>query len=419
MLNRGRRHVRAGSAALLTVALLGVALSGTSQAAVGTKSSSALGTKNPAKGTATKIGFVTDDKNAKTDNSIETPVANATVKWLNQYLNGVGGHPIELDRCVDLAEPGMGVDCANQMIRDKVAAVVIGSNAVLENVWTPLHAARIPVFLYGASNAAVVADPNTTFIMTNGPAILKGMPAGVAKQVKAKKVSVVAIDVPAATSYYKSPGPQQFKQAGLQLELIAIAAGTADMTPQMQKLVTGNPKGVVFVIGNDAFCIAAFNGLRTVGFKGVVTTIPQCLTDATRTAVPGSFLKGMRIAATSPIDTPKNPSMKLYFAVLNKFGASTVDKTNIGGLAMFEAVAGLSVATQDLKGDVTPAAIAAAAKSMPWSILPGSGGTHIRCTNKADPTQPAVCTNALLSATLNAQGKATKYTPVGDAQIAG
>ncbi|TMK60271.1 MAG: branched-chain amino acid ABC transporter substrate-binding protein, partial [Actinobacteria bacterium] len=278
MLNRGRRHVRAGSAALLTVALLGVALSGTSQAAVGTKSSSALGTKNPAKGTATKIGFVTDDKNAKTDNSIETPVANATVKWLNQYLNGVGGHPIELDRCVDLAEPGMGVDCANQMIRDKVAAVVIGSNAVLENVWTPLHAARIPVFLYGASSAAVVADPNTTFIMTNGPAILKGMPAGVAKQVKAKKVSVVAIDVPAATSYYKSPGPQQFKQAGLQLELIAIAAGTADMTPQMQKLVTGNPKGVVFVIGNDAFCIAAFNGLRTVGFKGVVTTIPQCLT---------------------------------------------------------------------------------------------------------------------------------------------
>ena len=42
------------------------------------------------------------------------------------------------------------------------------------------------------------------------------------------------------------------------------------MTPQMQRLVTTNPKGTVFIIGNDAFCIAAFNGLRTAGFKGKI-----------------------------------------------------------------------------------------------------------------------------------------------------
>jgi branched-chain amino acid transport system substrate-binding protein len=410
MPDRGFRRL-----AIAAVALSVVVGSGLSSTAAG--AASVLGTKNPAKGTPVKIGFVTDDANAQTDNSIETPVANATVKWINDYLGGAGGHPITLDRCVDLAEPGKGTDCANQMIADKVAAVVIGSNAVLENVWTPLHGAGIPVFLYGASNANVVADPNTTFIFSNGPALIQGFPAAVAKANKAKKVSVVAIDVPAATSYFKNQGPADFKAKGLDMELIPIAAGTADMTAQMQKLATDNPKGVAFVIGNDAFCIAAFNGMRTAQFKGKVTSIPQCLSDATRTAVPGDFLKGMQIAATSPLDDPKSPTMKQYYAVLNKYGAGNVDKSSIGGIAMYEALAGFATAVQGLKGDATPASIAAAAKAMPWSVLPGAGGTHFRCNNKADPSQPAVCTNALLAGTLDAQGKVSSYTPVGDEKI--
>ena len=287
-----------------------VGLSATSsQAAV--QAASPLGTKDPAKGAPVKIGFVTDDKNEKTDNSIETPVANATVKWLNDYMGGIGGHPITLDRCVDLAEPGKGTDCANQMIADKVAAVVIGSNAVLENVWTPLQAAGIPVFLYGASNAAVVADPNTTFIFSNGPALMQGFPSAVAKANKSKKVSVVAIDVPAATSYFKNQGPADF-EAGPPNGVDPGRGRDGRHDAADARLVSGNPDGIVFVIGNDAFCIAAFNGLRTAAFKGTVTSIPQCLSDATRTAVPGDFLKGMKISATSPLDDPKNPSMKQY-----------------------------------------------------------------------------------------------------------
>jgi len=420
MPGRGFRRTTIVGVALSAALFVGSVLTSTNAVAA-TKTASSngvLGTKNPAKGAPVKVGFVTDDANSKTDNSIETPVANATIKWLNDYMGGAGGHPITLDRCVDLAEPGKGTDCANQMIADKVAAVVIGSNAVLENVWTPLKAAGIPVFLYGASNASVVADPSTTFIFSNGPALIQGFPAAVAKKAKAKKVSVVAIDVPAATSYFKNQGPADFKAKGLDMELIPIAAGTADMTAQMQKLASGNPDGVVFVIGNDAFCIAAFNGMRTAGFKGHVTSIPQCLSDATRTAVPGDFLKGMQIAATSPLDDPKDPSMKQYYAVLDKYGASDVDKSSIGGIAMYEVLAGFSTAVQGLKGAVTPASIAAAAKAMPWSLLPGAGGTHFRCNNKADPAQPAVCTNALLAGTLDAQGKVTSYTPVGDDKIA-
>ncbi|MFA5885492.1 MAG: ABC transporter substrate-binding protein [Acidimicrobiia bacterium] len=395
-------------------ALIGVGFSTTASAAGG---GSVLGTKNPAKGTPVTIGIISNGKTATVDQSIETPVAEATAKWINDYSNGLAGHPIELDICNDRGEPSGATDCANKMIQDKVVAVVVAQNSQVEAIYNTIHPSAIPLYFYGASNPSVVADTASTFVLLSGDATLLGLSAGVAKATKAKKVTAVAIDVPAATSFFKGPGPALYQKQGLTLDLVPVAAGTADMTPQMQQVVSNNPKGVVFVIGNDAFCIAAFNGLRTAGFKGSVTTIPQCLTDATRTAVPADFLEGISVSATNPIGNPKDPSIKQYFAVLDKYGASSVDKSNIAGAAMFTALGGFDVANEGLKGDVTPASITAATKAMPWSILPGTGGLHFRCNAKADPTKPAVCSNATNAAKLDSTGKATKYVPAGDTQI--
>ena len=124
--------------------------------------------------------------------------------------------------------------------------------------------------------------------------------------------------------------------------------------------------------------------------------------------MPADFLKGIKISATAPIDNPKDPSIKQYYAVLDKFGAEDVDKTRQTGVFMFQGITGFDVATENLKGEVTPATIIAAAKAMPWSVLPASGGLHIRCNGKAAPTAPATCTNATLLATLDGKGKASK-----------
>jgi branched-chain amino acid transport system substrate-binding protein len=125
----------------------------------------------------------------------------------------------------------------------------------------------------------------------------------------------------------------------------------------------------------------------------------------------------MQISATVPLDNPKDPSIKQYFAVLDKFGASSVDKTQSTGVGIFQSLAGLNVATQNLKGEATPKSITAAARSMPWAVLPATGGLHVRCGGKADPTQPGVCNRACLTATLGPDGKAVKYTAVGDTEI--
>ena len=416
----GRAHRRLATrvaASLAVVAVAAATLGGTGGASTPTQKSKVLGTKDVAKGTPVKIGVVSNGKTPTIDNSDETPVAEATAKWINEYMGGIGGRPIQLVICNDGNEPGKAVDCANQMLREGVVAVVIGQNGVAESSWRPLHDAGVPVFNYASGNTSMATDATSTFMVANPRASLFSLPAGVAKKAKAKKVSAVIIDVPAATSFYKEQAPTLFKEQKLDFELIAVPAGTADMTPQMQKLVSGNPKGTAFVVGNDSFCIAAFNGLRTAGFKGQTATIVQCVTDATRTAVPGDFLKGMQISSFAPITDSKDPSMKQYYAVLDKYGASDVDRSTTVGMAMFNAMGAFGVATQGLKGDVTSANVISAIKSMPWSVVPGTGGLHFRCSGKADPSQPAVCSNATNAATLDATGNAASYTPVNDTEI--
>src|SRR5262245_6719838 len=366
----GRAHRRlAGRIVAMSavVAVAAISLAGTGGASVASQKSSVLGTKNEAKGTPVKIGVISNGKTPTIDTSQETPVEEATVEWINEYMGGIGGRPIALTVCNDGNEPGKAVDCANQMLREGVVAVVIGQNGVAESSWRPLHDSGIPVFNYASGNTSMATDAASTFMVANPRASLFGLPAGVAKKSKSKKVSAVVIDVPADKSFFKEQAATLFKQQGLDFELIAVPAGTADMTPQMQKLVSGNPKGTAFVVGNDAFCIAAFNGLRTAGFKGKTATIVQCVTDATRTGVSGDFLKGMQISSFSPITDPKDPSIKQYYAVLDKYGATEVDRTNTVGAAMFNTMGAFGVAMKGAKGEITPASVISTIKSMPWS----------------------------------------------------
>ena len=159
-------NTRARSASLITlVAAIAIAVAAFAAPAQAASADSGLGTKTPAKGTPVKIGLITDGKTSGTDNSIETPVSEAAVKWINQYRNGVGGHPIDLDICTNNGDPSKSADCANQMIQDDVAAVVFGSNQFSLNAWTPLHDAGVPVFIFGSGTPDLLEDTASTFIM--------------------------------------------------------------------------------------------------------------------------------------------------------------------------------------------------------------------------------------------------------------
>ncbi len=394
--------------------------SGSSTTAKGVSSSSAakllLGAPKQATGEPVKVGVISDGRNPAADNSIEGDVAKETFAYLDGY-GGIGGRPVKVYTCETHGDPGGATDCANQMIQNGVATVVIGQSGVVTNVYTPLHAAHMPTFLYGNPDKTVLSDATSTFVFGNVYAVLADMPIAVAKANKIKKVAATVIDVPAATSFWESQGPAQFKKAGIGLDVVRIPVGAADVTPQMQQIVSSGA-GLVHAIGANTTCIAVMNGLHAVGYTGKVTVFQQCVDASTRKAVPPSVLKGVTESATAPVDGhPPDPGLAIYQQEIAPKVKGHADPGSAGEL-MFISVMGFHVALEGFTGDITSQNVIATAKKMPWKALPG-GGLHFRCNGKAVPGSPALCTRAGLVTVLDAKGQPTVYKSVGDTPIPG
>ncbi|MBL7497349.1 ABC transporter substrate-binding protein [Frankia sp. CNm7] len=373
-----------------------------------------LGPIAKATGTPVKIGVITDGASPIADHRNDNRVAEATAKWINEHKSGLGGHPIELTICETLGDPSKATDCGNELVHDGVTAALIGTSAVIESAWKPLNDAHIPVMLYGSDDPDLLASP-TTFSLGNPTFSVIDLPIQVAKDMGNKKVTAIVIDVPAALRSAQEVAPPLFQKAGVDYELLRIAPGTADMTPQMQQIV-GNGSDQVFILGNDSFCISAINGLKAVGFTGTISAISQCVTDATRAAVSGSTLDGVIVSASAPIG-PDSPSMRLYTQVAETYGED-IDLSTQDGMIMFMIAAGFQQAVEGISGDITSTAIASTIKAMKETDLPGGGGIKYRCNGKAVPGAPAVCVLGGLSTTLDSKGQPAEYKVLGNTPIA-
>jgi branched-chain amino acid transport system substrate-binding protein len=375
------------------------------------------GPAKQATGTPVKVGVVSDGRSAASDNSIEKDVAKATFAYLDGY-GGIGGHPVEVVECDTKGDPGGAADCANQMIQNDVVAVVIGQSQVVSAVYAPLKAAGMPTLLYGVSDPKVTGDAETTFTLGNPLSVLAKLPIDVAKANKVKKVVAALIDVPAATSFYESTGqgPAEFKKAGIDLEIVRIPVTAADVTPQMQQIVSSGDKALVHIIGSSATCIAVLNGLNAAGFDGPVTLVQQCVDDSTRKAVPGSVLEGINMSASAPVGDPNDPGLAIYD---KEIAPKVKGQVNQGANAqlMFISVMAFHSALEGITGDVTPENVIKTFHSMKSKLLPGGGGIHFRCNGKAVPESPAICVRGGLVTKLDAEGQPTTFEPVGDTPI--
>lgn len=415
-----RRRAAGGALAALLLAATGACSSSSSSSSSSTASSSpsaaVLGSKDPAKGQPVNVGLISDGATAATDSSVELVLGQVITHYLNDYKGGLGGRPIKLFTCASHGDPASSVVCANQLVQDNVVAVVIDSLAAADAVWKPLHDAKIPEFTSSATSGNLLADTTGVFVLNDPLASLLDAPATLAKSKGLTKVTQVVIDVPTATAFMKTAAPAMFQRLGIHFAYVAVPPGTADMTPQMQKLASGNP-GVVQIIGNDAFCTAALNGLRAVAFKGTISVISDCMSPATRKAVPGSYLNGLIMTATSPTGDSSNPDMKLFGAMVDTYAKGKVDTTDAGAESFYTSMMAMGTVLHAMTGPITPATVTAKVKAMPELPLPLGGGLTWRCSGKADPLFPAVCTKGTLQTTLDSSGLPTTYQPVASASI--
>jgi branched-chain amino acid transport system substrate-binding protein len=391
--------------------------SGDGDAAVDSEAQAGLlGPENPATGEPVRIGMVSDGATAAFDTTDELRVAEATVEYWNTHRGGVAGRPLELVTCETGGDPAGGTDCGNQMVEQGVVAVVFSNSAVGESAWEPLHAAGVPTMFFQATGERLEGDAASTFLLVNPLPTLFGLPVSLAESSGADKVAFVVIDVPLAINAFESNGPQILENAGLEYDIVRVPPGTPDMSAQMRQIVDDGA-GVVHVLGNDTFCIAAFQGLATAGYEGDLAAVSQCMTDATREAIPGDQLEGMSVLSSVTLGAEDDPTYQLYRAVTDTYGDDINDTERFETMGAYTVTAALAGSLQGVTGEVTAASATQAVKAMPEQDLPGGGGMTFQCGGSALASLPAVCTNQWLRATLGADGQPADYEVVDSSGI--
>lgn len=378
-----------------------------------------LGPEDPATGEAVRLGMVSDGATQAFDTTDELRAAEATADYWNEHRGGVGGRPIEVVTCETGADPAGATDCANQMVEEDVAAVALSQSALAESVWEPLHAAGIPTMFFQAFGEGLLTDDQSTFALVSPLSTFYGLPLSVAESEETDQIAFVIIDVPQALDILQEgAGPDILDDAGIEYEIVKVPPGTADMTSQMQQ-VADSGAGVVHVIGNDAFCIAAFNGLSAVGYDGATTAISQCVTDATREGVAGDVLEGTYLTASVALGATDDPTHQLYAAVMSTYGDSVEDVDNVTAMGGYAAMAALATSLEGIEGDITAETVIETIEAMPEQELPGGGGVTFQCDRSAVDSQPAVCSNGWLRTQLDAEGEPTTYEAIDSSDLLG
>lgn len=343
------------------------------------------GTK--ATGTPVKIGLINNEGSSPTAEPSLGDAAVAAADYANAELGGIGGHPITVDRCSETEDTASATACANQMVQDQVAAVVIGTTGYGSSMVPIITKAGIP---YVSVTAAAPAEGTTpgTFMWSGGYVATLGGFAKYAEQQGYKKVTAYAIDTPASLAGASELGGPLFKAAGVGLTVSPVPAGVPDATSQVTAGLQSKPDAVA-IIADEGTCTSILKALNVVDPTIPKMVITSCMTTAALQAL-GSAMNGVKVFGASAPQA-KDSEGELYQYVMAKYAP----KANPTGYTVtgYQSMLGLVRATEGLKGNPTPQSITAAIKEAKSVPLPAGGGLTFTCDGKAVTGQPSDCSS--------------------------
>ena len=407
----GRKARRVFATGLLAAGVMTVA---TVTAVVGigaAGASSALGAAHPATLPAVTIGLISDGGGSS---SIGTAAlveqgAKAAVAYENQYGGGLEGHKINLYICENQSTPAGGQTCANDMVQHGVVAVVEPFTGQGQTEVPTVVGAGIPYITISGASTAELTTPGSFAIEGGFPAYL-GAEALSAKQHGYSKVALLVENVPAAIQGAQALGGIVFKAAGVDLSVVPINPGTADISPQMQSAVSGGAQAVGMV-GDVTLCSSFLQAYNTLNLKlprYVLSTCqdPSILNSATLDkALTGSYVTTTTAASKSDLAT--------YGAIIKKYDPKASPNPSVSS-NQADGVTPVLTLAAIMKGStqpVTAAGIKTQTETAKNVVIPLSGGLTFTCDGTAIPLLKSVCSSSAALGVIQS-GKAGKVTQI-------
>ena len=334
-INLGRARPVAGLAALAACGLLAAACgssggSGSSGASASSSASSSpasstasvsLGTPHPATGSPVVFGLL---------NLLSGPVTfpeisgaeQAAASYVNEYLDGIGGHPIKIDVCATDGQPATSERCANQLLNSHPVAILGGGDtgsAGAIPVWQRANLA----YLGGVPFTPVESNYKNAVIFDD-VSVADNAAASVyaAKTLGAKTAAIIYTSDTQGTSVADNVLAPVMKNVGYtKVTKIPVPPTATDVTSAVAAAISSHPD--IVYIDDPNSCPQVLSSLKQLGSTAKVLGVDPCTSPAAIAAANGGA-SGMYYS--SPVQAPDagTTQSNLYLAALKKYAPKSI-----------------------------------------------------------------------------------------------
>ena len=221
-------------------------------------------------------------------------------EYVNDYLGGINGHPIQIDNCVSDASPATSARCANELIAKKPIAI-LGAADVGAPATIPIYAHANLAYLGGIPFTPVPQGaPNSIQFWSVSVGDNAAAAVYAAKQLGVKSVALMYFDNPQGKSILGIL-PPVFKAAGVtDIKTIPLSPTTPDPSPQAALVQSSGAQLAYIDIPNG--CGEVLKAIKSVGFTGKVIGIDPCTAPPVIAAAAGGA-EGMYFASPFVLQT--------------------------------------------------------------------------------------------------------------------
>src|SRR3984893_17929815 len=295
-----------------------------SSAAAGAGSgSSVFGTAKKATGTPYVFGMINDETGAVTFPEARQG-AIAAVNYVNNYLGGINGHPIQIDSCTGAGTPPPAARCANQLAA-KHPIAILGAADVGAPASIPIYQHADLAYLGGIPFTPVPETaPNSVqfWSVSVGDNAAAAVYAG--KTLGLKSVALI---------YFSNPqGESLLPQITPEIKDIPLSPTSPDPSPQAALVESSGAQLAYVDVPNG--CGNVLKALKAVAFSGKIMGIDPCGAPPVIAAAAGGA-NGMYIASPFMLQSGSSQQAQLFQAAMKKWAApgTLIDSISTAGFA--------------------------------------------------------------------------------------
>ena len=350
--------------------------------------SSVFGTPKKATGTPYVFGMINDETGAVTFPEARQG-AIAAADYANNYLDGINGHPIQIDECTGDGTPATAARCANQLVASHPVAI-LGAADVGAPASIPIYQHANLAYLGGIPFTPVpeIASNSIQFWSVSvGDNAAAAVYAG--QTLHVKSVAIVYFSNPQGESLLPQITPV-FKAAGVTtIHDIPLSPTSPDPSPQAALVESSGAQLAYIDVPNG--CGNVLKALKSVGYSGKLMGIDPCGAPPVIAAAAGGA-NGMYIASPFLLQSGSNPQSQLFVAAMKKWAApgTLVDSISSAG---FATVMNVQQVLSKIPGTPTTASILAAFKS---GTHPNFMSHPYTCDGQALKGATAICNDYYL-----------------------